>query len=557
MFGRLSISTRMTLVSLIGLIAFGAILVAIIHRLVAAEMERQTVDKQETSMRVAWQVLQTAGKEFRVDGDKLYAGDVLLNGNDTLVDQIKTIAGGTATIFLGDTRIATNVMKPDGSGRAVGTKLAKNAAYESVLGQGKPFRGEVEILGQAFVTGYDPIKDKDGKTIGILYVGVKKAEFFAVVDRMLMDAGVAAAFLLVILGGLAFLLTRWQLKPLAEIRAAMQALVTGRSEVAVPHLARKDEIGAMAQSVQVFKDGMQETERLRAEQEATKQRAEEERRAAMLEVARRFETSVGGIAAEVGKSAADLQQTARSLSTDAEEASRQAGAVSSASDSASQSVQAVAAATEELSASIREIGNQVGESRRIVGTAVAQADQTTSQVQGLAEAAQKIGDVVRLINDIAGQTNLLALNATIEAARAGEAGKGFAVVASEVKTLATQTAKATEEIAGQIRAIQDATAGSAAAIQEISQTINKVNEISTAIATAVEQQGAATQEISRSVQQAADGTAEVNANTSSVERVARQTGAAANHVLTSAEALSQNGAVLKTQVETFLRELRA
>jgi methyl-accepting chemotaxis protein len=555
--GRLSIAGRMTAANLFGLVLMSVILVAVTYRLVAAEMERQTEDRQDLAMKVAWQVLKTAGTDFRIDGDKMLAGNVVLNGNDALVDQIKAIAGGTATIFMGDTRIATNVMKPDGSGRAVGTKLAKNAANDTVLGQGKAFRGQVPILGEIYFTGYDPIKDKDGKTIGILYVGVKKAEFFAVVDSMLWSAGIAAAILLVVLGGAAFFTTRWLLGPLARIRSALEALGAGRAETEVPYRERQDEIGAMAKSVQVFKDSMIETERLRSEQEQLKAQADADRRQSMLALAQRFEATVGGIVGEVGSSATELQKTARAMANNAEEATRQSSAVATASDHTTSSVQTVAAATEELSSSIREIGGQVQESTRIVGTAVSQADQTTTQVQGLSDAAQKIGDVVRLINDIASQTNLLALNATIEAARAGEAGKGFAVVASEVKTLATQTAKATEEIATQIRAIQDATAGSAAAIQEISATINRVNEISTAIASAVEEQGAATQEISRSIQQAADSTVTVSSNIASVTQVAAQTGDAAGLVLTSAEKLSQNGAVLKTQVEGFLRELRA
>jgi methyl-accepting chemotaxis protein len=355
----------------------------------------------------------------------------------------------------------------------------------------------------------------------------------------------------------AFLLTRGIARPTAQMTAAMNTLAQGNTSVEVPARGRKDEVGAMAEAVQFFKDNMIETARLRTEQEEAKARSEAERRQAMLDLADRFESSVGSVVNGVTSAATEMQATAKSMSATADETSRQATAVAAASEQTTQNVQTVASATEELSASIGEITSQVSESTRIVGEAVHQANDTNSKVKSLSDAAQKIGEVVRLINDIAGQTNLLALNATIEAARAGEAGKGFAVVASEVKTLATQTARATEEIAAQVRSIQDATASSAEAIESITKTIGRVSEISTTIASAVEQQGAATQEISRNVQQAAQGTQEVSSNIGGVTDAAQQTGSAAGEVLQSAGELSRNGELLKAQVEEFLRTVRA
>jgi len=346
-------------------------------------------------------------------------------------------------------------------------------------------------------------------------------------------------------------------KPIAAITGAMQALAGGNKAVDIPGTDRGDEVGAMAKTLQVFKENMLDADRLRLEQEQAKETSEVERRKAMLELADRFEARVGSVVAAVTTAAENLQRTAQSMSATAEQTTRQSTTVAAASEETTRNVQTVASATEELSASISEITNQVTESTRIVGEAVSQASDTNARVQGLAEAAQRIGDVVRLINDIAGQTNLLALNATIEAARAGEAGKGFAVVASEVKTLATQTARATEEIAGQVRSIQEATASSAEAIGGITKTIGRVSEISTAIASAVEEQGAATQEISRNVQEAAMGTQEVSSNSSGVSEAARQTGAAANEVLQSAGELSRNGTALREQVNEFLRTVRA
>jgi len=368
-------------------------------------------------------------------------------------------------------------------------------------------------------------------------------------------AGAGGAIVISILLG--FFLSRTIGAPIARMTAAMTTLAQGNMSTEIPARGRKDEVGKMAEAVQVFKDNMIETEKLRAEQEAAKKRAEEERRRSMLDMANQFEASVGAVVTSVTSAAQELQKTAQSMSSVAEEAAHQSNAVAAASQQLTQNVQTVASATEELSASIQEIGNQVTESTHIVSGAVVQANDTNAKVKGLAVAAQKIGEVVTLINEIASQTNLLALNATIEAARAGEAGKGFAVVASEVKNLATQTAKATEEIGGQVRSIQEATDSSVDAIEGITTTIARVNEISTTIASAVEEQGAATQEISRNVQQAATGTNEVSANVAGVTQASQQTSAGASQVLSAATELAKSGETLRVQVDQFLRQIRA
>ncbi|MEZ5833815.1 MAG: methyl-accepting chemotaxis protein [Dongiaceae bacterium] len=345
-------------------------------------------------------------------------------------------------------------------------------------------------------------------------------------------------------------------RPVIVMTGVMKALGEGDRTIEVPARDNRDEIGEMAKSVQIFKEGLIEAERLRALQEAEQQR-QIERGKKMEAAVADFDRMITEVVGSVSAAATELQSTAESLSSSAEETARQSNAVAAASEQTSQNVQTVASATEELTSSIREIGNQVTESTRIVGAAVTQANDTNAKVNGLSEAAQKIGDVVTLINEIASQTNLLALNATIEAARAGEAGKGFAVVASEVKNLATQTAKATEEIGAQIKAIQDSTTTSAEAIQAITTTINRVNEISTAIASAVEEQGAATQEISRNVQEASTGTAEVSSNIVGVTQASQQTSAGSTQVLSASSELARNGERLKKEVEGFLHTVRA
>jgi methyl-accepting chemotaxis protein len=356
---------------------------------------------------------------------------------------------------------------------------------------------------------------------------------------------------------LAILIARSIANPISAITNSMGLLASGNTDAEIPGVGRKDEVGAMAAAVKVFKDNMIETARLRAEQEATAQRVAAERRQAMLNLAAKFEESVGAIVSGVTSQATELQATAQSMAATAEETSRQSTTVAAASEQATQNVQTVAAAAEELSTSVREIGEQVAQSSRMINEAVLQGNRSNEQVQGLNQAAEKVGDVVRIIADIAGQTNLLALNATIEAARAGDAGKGFAVVASEVKALANQTAKATEEIDAQIRAIREATQTSVQSILGITQAITKVNETAAAIAAAVEEQTAATQEIARNVQQAAQGTSEVSSNITGVNQAAQQTGAAASQVLSSAGELSQSSALLKRQVDEFLQGVRA
>jgi methyl-accepting chemotaxis protein len=278
---------------------------------------------------------------------------------------------------------------------------------------------------------------------------------------------------------------------------------------------------------------------------------------AQVQLADRFEEEVKAIVDQVSNNASEMQSSANTLSTTADDTSKKAMAVAAAAEQATSNVQTVASAAEELSSSVNEIGRQVTESTKIAQGAVTQAAATDDKIQGLAESAQKIGDVINLINDIASQTNLLALNATIEAARAGDAGKGFAVVASEVKSLATQTAKATDEIATQINDIQAATTEAVTAIKDISSTISEISEISTAISAAVEEQGAATREIAGNVQQAATGTQDVSTNIGDVTRASSETGEIAQNVLNVASELSTQASTLQEKVDQFLVEVRS
>ncbi len=375
--------------------------------------------------------------------------------------------------------------------------------------------------------------------------------------RSMIVSLVVLGVALIVVGGAFWLIVSRVTRPLESMRAAMASLADGNKEIEVPGLGRRDEIGAMAEAVDVFRQNAIEMERLQAAQAERDRLAQEEKRKAMNDLADAFLASVGGVVEIVSSAAGEMESTAQSMTSTAEETNNRAMTVSAAAEQASTNVNTVASSAEELSSSISEISRQVQEAARVAAAAVTNAEQTNAMVEGLANTAQKIGDVIDLINTIAEQTNLLALNATIEAARAGDAGKGFAVVAQEVKTLAGQTAKATEEIGQQISSIQSATSDAVTAIRQIGATITSINEISSTIASAVEEQGAATQEIARSVQQASAGTGEVSANISGVSSAASETGSSAAQVLAAARELAQQSERLRGEVHGFVERVRA
>lgn len=443
-----------------------------------------------------------------------------------------------------------------------------------------------KATGTQNLTVFVPMTLGETKTPWAIALSIPMTEIMAGVNRLGMIALLIAAVAIVVAGVIALVLGRGISSPIISITESMDAIVKGDLHLTVPYRDRLDEIGRMAGSVEVFRTNAIENARLQKEAEAArireeqqrraqeeaerraeeerreleerqKQELEERRRAAMLEFANRFEARVMEVVKGVSAASTEMQAIANSMADMARGAMDNTTSAASVTNQTSSNVQMVAASTEELSASIAEISGQVNDAARVAQDATDKASHTNTIVVGLSDAAQKIGEVVSLINDIAGQTNLLALNATIEAARAGDAGKGFAVVASEVKSLATETAKATDEISAQIAAIQNATKQAVSFISDINTTVQSVSEISSSIAAAVEQQNAATSEISRSVQQVAVGNQKAVENIGEVSTAVTETGQAATDVLSAAGELSQQANVLRTEVESFLAEIRA
>ena len=395
---------------------------------------------------------------------------------------------------------------------------------------------------------------------GYLFRQKAMSDVEAAVLHNIIATGAVVAVGIILAIALGFMIAR----PLGKMRKVMTALADGDMEVEIKPTRRRDEIGAMTKAIIFFKDSLSQAEDLRQEQKRAreeKQKQDEaaaaERKREVLAMADSFEKNVLTVVESLTGSTGHLNDLATSMSDAANQTNQRSAAVAATTDETSTNMQTVASATEQLSSSVGTVGKHVGESSKIAEVAVAEASATNNKIKKLAEAVNKIGEVIDLITDIAAQTNLLALNATIESARAGDAGRGFAVVAKEVKSLATQTAKATEEISSQISQIQGETDDAVSAIGRISDVIGRISETSTEISTAVDEQGSATREIASIVQQATAGTNEITGNIAQVNEAAGETGQAASQVLDAADTLSQQGKALRQQVDNFLESIRA
>lgn len=508
----------------------------------AADAELPAVELGAKQVTAQWQAAIALANTFVINSDQTVAAGAqarlkfvenslkaISTTNEKIVQALKEISG----LFDEYRQTLTKLIENSKSITELTTEMAESA--EAIV------KGSIAMKAN-LVSDQQRLETESNATIGEI-------------ERLILMLA-AGGFLLG--GSLAILLGKGISRPMTAMCKAMRELAGGNFDVVLPGLGRKDELGEMAGAVEEFKvQAIAKAEHDAASQEAQNKASSAARRAELIRFADDFEAAVGAIVSNVSASAVQLESAAGTLTRTAETTQSLSSQVAGASEEASSNMQSVASATEELSTSVDEIGRRVRESNKIAEAAVLQAEQTDGRIGKLSRAAQEIGDVVKLITAIAEQTNLLALNATIEAARAGEAGRGFAVVASEVKSLASQTAKATDEISSHISGMQGATQESVAAIKEIGGTIAQISAIASSIASAVEQQGSATQEIARSVQNVAQGTKEAAANIMQVNRGATETGSASEEVLHSAKTLSTESARLREELDRFMANIRA
>jgi methyl-accepting chemotaxis protein len=549
--------------------------------------KRQAVAQEEASMRVAWDTLHQKGSAFSRDGDRLLVDGHILNGDFATVDHIKSLVGGVATVFMGDTRVTTNVMKP-GGGRAVGTHLAKGPVYDTVLGRGEPMRGETVILGSRYFAAYDPIKSASGEVIGILFVGVAQDAFFKPVYRQLIWMAIGGLALAAAGIAATVVVVRRQLSPLRYIREALKRVMSGDQAVQLSFAGRADDMGQMADAVHAFRDDARRRAEIEAEAERIRIAAVAERaanEAAQAAAARDLEHVVHQLGEGLAKlssgdltyrlnqafaqdyiklqndfndAVAKLQNTMTVINGNTAGINAGASEITQASDDLSRrtenqaaSLEETAAALDQITVTVRKTAQGAKEAQAVVATAMADAeksgevvDQAVAAMGRIESSSNSIGQIIGVIDEIAFQTNLLALNAGVEAARAGDAGRGFAVVAAEVRALAQRSATAAKEIK---TLVSTSSAQVAAGVDLVGQAGGALQRIAAQV-TAI---SAVVSEIAASAQEQAAGLAQVNTAVNQMDQVTQQNAAMVEESTAASHALAQEAQALTQLMSQF------
>ncbi|SMC65026.1 methyl-accepting chemotaxis protein [Fulvimarina manganoxydans] len=583
----MSLSSKVAAIVVVSLLTLTVALMAVTAFSLENSAEQQATERQEANMRVAWDVLRQYGSDFSVTDGRFLADGQTLNDFYEAVDRVKDLVGGTATIFMGDTRVTTNVMKPDGS-RAVGTKLAKGPVYDAVLGRGEPFRGEADILGTAYYTAYDPIKNAAGETVGILYVGVKKSEFFAHVNALEWKIFLVSVVLLTLIVLTSLFVSRRMFASLKGLAGAMDRLGEGDTSVDVPGTRRGDDIGAMARSVEALRQAALRKEQAEAEARTAQGAVDAERttaserqsqamaaqdlvvgeigrgltRLANGDLTTSIETTFPGayesLRLDFNRAVTSLNQAMSAISSVTGSIQTGTLEIRASSDDLARRTEQQAASLEETAAALSEINEAVTRSsggaehaRNLAGNAKSRAEKS-SEVVAEAVAAMgeienssgQISQIITVIDEIAFQTNLLALNAGVEAARAGESGRGFAVVAQEVRALAQRSAEAAKEIKDLINTSTEQVDRGVELVGRTGSALDEIMREVVAINDAI-------QTISASAAEQATSIGEVNVAVSSMDQVTQQNAAMVEQATAASHRLGDEANRLSDLVSTF------